>query len=467
MAENDKIIWDYFKSKGFTDCGIAGLMGNLYAESGLIPTNLQNSYEKKLGMTDKQYTEAVDTGKYTNFTHDSAGYGLAQWTYWSRKQNLLNFCKDKGKSIGDLYAQLDFLYQELKSTFPTVVQILKTTQSVLIASNAVLLNFERPLNQSSERQQRRAEYSQKYYEIFSGKVEKVSGTMKYSDMNKPLVCMMTNSTCYKGTRVMEVKGVLWHSTGANNPEIRRYVQPSDNDPNRDELLKIIGVNRNGNDWNHIERKAGLNCWVGKLADGTVSTVQTMPWNYRPWGCGSGPKGSCNNGWIQFEICEDSLNDPVYFNQVYQEACEITAYLCKMFNIDPLGTVNLNGVMVPTITCHNDSYKLGVGGGHSDINHWFPKYGKNMETARNDVAALMGNMEDDEDMTQETFNKHMNEYLKTLNDQPATFEQDALVWAQQNGLLMGDEKGRLMAKRFMTRGEFTVVLKRFFDKFLKK
>ena len=125
--------------------------------------------------------------------------------------------------------------------------------------------------------------------------------MKYNDKNKPMVCMMTQSTCYRQTKKMEVKGVLWHSTGANNPNLRRYVQPSDNDVNKDKLLGILGTNINKNDWNHIERQAGLNCWIGKLADGTVTTVQTMPWDYRPWGCGSGKKGSCNNGWIQFEI----------------------------------------------------------------------------------------------------------------------------------------------------------------------
>lgn len=48
-------------------------MGNLFAESGLIPTN---SYESELGMNDASYTAAVDNGSYTNFTHDSAGYGI-------------------------------------------------------------------------------------------------------------------------------------------------------------------------------------------------------------------------------------------------------------------------------------------------------------------------------------------------------------------------------------------------------
>lgn len=213
--------------------------------------------------------------------------------------------------------------------------------------------------------------------------------MKYNDKNLPLQCMMKNSTCYKGTKKMNVKGILWHSTGANNPTIRRYVQPCDNDPNRNRLLEIIGVNRNKNDWNHIEKQAGLNCWIGKLADGNVSTVQTMPWDYRPWGCGGGKSGSCNDGWIQFEICEDTLNDADYFTKVYHEACEITAYLCKKFNIDPNGTVMHNGIKVPTILCHQDSYKLGLGSGHADVLHWFHKFGKTMDDVRNDVAALMG------------------------------------------------------------------------------
>ena len=212
--------------------------------------------------------------------------------------------------------------------------------------------------------------------------------MKYTTSNKPLVCMQTNSTCYKGTRTMEVLGVLWHSTGANNKNLKRYVQPSDNAPDKAEMLKLLGRNLYKNDWNHIYREAGLNAWIGALADGTVAAVQTMPWNYRPWGCYKGVNGSCNNGWIQFEICEDNLKNEAYFKQVYKEACELTAYLCQMFDIDPYGTVTVNGVKCPTILCHQDSYKLGLGGNHSDIYHWFPKYGKNMETVRDDVAALM-------------------------------------------------------------------------------
>lgn len=218
--------------------------------------------------------------------------------------------------------------------------------------------------------------------------------MKYNSSNKPLVCMQTQSTCYKGTRKMTIKGILWHDTGANNKTLKRYVQPSDVKPaedsyNKADWLHLLGVNGNKNDWNHIERQAGLNCWIGTLADGTVTTVQTMPWDYRPWGCGSGSKGSCNDGWIQFEICQDAKTDKSYFDATYKEACEITAYLCKLYNINPKGTVQHKGVTVPTIICHQDSYKLGLGSNHSDMYDWFNLYGKTMDDVRNDVAKLLG------------------------------------------------------------------------------
>lgn len=212
--------------------------------------------------------------------------------------------------------------------------------------------------------------------------------MKYSEKNKPLVCMQTNSTCYINTKPMEIKGVLIHSTAANNKTLKRYVQPSEGASDYDAVIKLLGKNVNGNDWNHIYREAGLNAWIGELADGTVTTVQTMPWDYRPWGCGSGSKGSCNDGWIQFECCEDNLTDKKYFEAVYKEACELIAYLCTTYKLDPKGTVTYNGIKVPVILCHKDSYDLKVGSNHGDVLHWFPKFGKDMDDLRNDVYNLM-------------------------------------------------------------------------------
>lgn len=164
---NEQVIHSYFQAKGLNEYGIAGLMGNLFAESGLNPCNLQNSYENVLGMNDSAYVSAVDDGTYTNFVRDKAGFGLAQWTFWTRKQALLDFAKASGKSIGDLTMQLDFLWKELSEGYPGVLAVLREATSVLEASNAVLLNFERPANQSDGVQKKRAKYGQRYYDQFS------------------------------------------------------------------------------------------------------------------------------------------------------------------------------------------------------------------------------------------------------------------------------------------------------------
>ena len=126
---NEEKIWNYLKAQGMTDCGAAGLMGNLYAESGLIPTNLQNSYEKKLGYTDATYTE--------------------------------------GKSIGDLETQLGYLMKELSGSYKAVLTTLKSATTVKAASNAVLLQFERPADQSAAVQTKRAGYGQTYYDKYA------------------------------------------------------------------------------------------------------------------------------------------------------------------------------------------------------------------------------------------------------------------------------------------------------------
>ena len=213
--------------------------------------------------------------------------------------------------------------------------------------------------------------------------------MKYTSKNPPMQCFMRQSTWYKGAGTVSVRGVLWHSTGANNPWLKRYVQPDDNAADRAKMLELLGVNKNGNDWNHISHQAGVHAWIGKLASGEVTTIQAGPWDKKAWGCASGSKGSCNNGWIQFEICEDALTDRAYFDKVYKEAVELTAYLCKLYGLNPKGTVSYNGVTVPVILCHQDSYQLKLGSNHGDVLHWFKRYGKTMDDVRNDVAALLG------------------------------------------------------------------------------
>lgn len=143
----EKQIFDYLTSAGMTKPGAAGLMGNLIAESGLRANNLQNGFERAIGMNDETYTAAVDSGAYGNFVHDSAGYGLAQWTYHTRKNDLLQYAKKTGKSIGDTKMQLDFMIQELQA-YRSVWAKLKTAAYVKDASDMVLTQYERPADQS-------------------------------------------------------------------------------------------------------------------------------------------------------------------------------------------------------------------------------------------------------------------------------------------------------------------------------
>lgn len=295
--------------------------------------------------------------------------------------------------------------------------------------------------------------------------------MKYTPDTPPIRCFMTQSKWYRSTGTVPVRGVLWHSTGANNPNIKRYVQPDDNATDRDELLALIGVNRNGNDWNHSYREAGVHAFVGKLANGKVATVQTGPWNKKAWGCGSGKKGSCNNGWCQFEICEDSLTDPAYFEAVYREAVEITAYICTLYGLDPLGSVKFNGVTVPVILCHQDSYRLGLGGNHADVYPWFNRYGKTMDDVRADVARTM---EGDDDMDQEKFNQMFNtamqQYRHELRDNDCGDWSDAArKFVIDHGIFAGGDPGpdgqpNYMWEDLLTREQCAQVLYAFALKF---
>ena len=140
---NEEKIWNYLKSAGLNDFGTAGLMGNLYAESGLIPNNVENLYEKRLGVTDASYTAAVDSGKYQFFATDKAGYGLAQWTYCSRKAELLDYAQCCRKSIGDLEMQLDFLMKEDGSMYCLEANTLPgMTPTSLLPQEAAVLGID-------------------------------------------------------------------------------------------------------------------------------------------------------------------------------------------------------------------------------------------------------------------------------------------------------------------------------------
>ncbi len=172
--------------------------------------------------------------------------------------------------------------------------------------------------------------------------------------------ILTNNACYKAGKTITPKGIMVHSTGANNPNLKRYVGPDDG---------LLGKKKKKKKWNQDKpdgRQVCVHGFIGKLADGSIATYQTLPWNYRGWHAG----GSANDTHIGFEICEDGLTDASYFSAVYKEAVELCVYLCKQY-----------GLTEKDIICHSEGCKLGIASNHGDVMHWFPKHGKSMDTFR--------------------------------------------------------------------------------------
>lgn len=164
---NEMAIWQYLMERLNNPYAVAAIMGNFDIESKLNPVCLQGSYVKRLNMTSADYTSKVDAGDYSadEFIHDGAGYGLAQWTYWSRKKSLLDFAKENNKSIGDLRLQLDFFWQEVQ-LYKTVIETLKSAKSVREASDIFATKYEKPADISDTALQRRADAGTKYYLIY-------------------------------------------------------------------------------------------------------------------------------------------------------------------------------------------------------------------------------------------------------------------------------------------------------------
>jgi N-acetylmuramoyl-L-alanine amidase len=233
---------------------------------------------------------------------------------------------------------------------------------------------------------------------------------------------LTNNLCYKSGRRIKPTGIMVHSTAANNPWLKRYVGPDDG---------LLGVNKAGNHWNTSTpggQRVCVHAFIGKLADGTVATYQTLPWDMAGWHCG----GAANNTHIGFEICEDGLSDPAYFSAVYYEAVDLCVYLCRMYNL----TEN-------NIICHCEGYDRGIASNHADVMHWFPRHGKSMDTFRVDVKERLARKE-----------------MPKMDNTPAEWAKEAVDWAKDNKLISGDTGGDLALHSYLTREQFCVMLKRF-------
>ena len=215
---------------------------------------------------------------------------------------------------------------------------------------------------------------------------------------------LTENDCYKAGRTITPQGVMVHSTGVAQPDPEVFIRR----------------------WNKPDVDKCVHAFVGR-----EQVIQTLPWTTRGWHAGTGPAGrSANNTHISFECCEPpghtyqggemagynvEANRP-YFNDLYENAVQLTAMLCREYGLDPLA----DGVVI----CHAEGHRRGIASNHGDVLHWWPKFGKSMDDFRADVAQAMRG--EDEVVTYEQWKEYMDRYEKERAALPAP------AWASQTG-----------------------------------
>lgn len=444
---NANIIWNYFQSKGLNEYGIAGLMGNLYAESGLMPNNLQNAGNKKLGITDDMYVIIVDTDdrtyscKYNGkkyygreaFIYDRQGFGIAQWTFWSRKKDFLEFVRAVGKSIGDLDVQLDFLWKELSESYKSVLQTLKTATSVLEASNAVLLKFERPADQSEAVQRKRAGFGQGYYDQFAQTVQK-GGSVVMS--NSPLVSYTKISPNKTSPRNHEIDTISIHC-----------------------VVGQCTVETLGEVFAPTSRQASSNYGVGK--DGRIGMY--VEEKDRSW-CTS--SASNDHRAITIEVASDTKHPYAVTEAAYEGLIRLLVDICQ------------RNPGIKRLKWEGDKSLIGqVDKQNMTVHRWFANKacpGDYLYNRHGEIAAevnrrldVLEGTEGDDFMTDpKKFEEAWLEYRKTLQDNDAgQYSEEARKWAVNVGLIAGNGtqingEPNCMWQDLLTREQFVTVLYRF-------
>ena len=183
-------------------------------------------------------------------------------------------------------------------------------------------------------------------------------------------CYQTKNPCYRKGTPMKPVGIVVHSTGANNPHLCRYV----------DCPEWLGGNRYGNHWNRPEAATLVHGAIGLDKEGIVTVVNTLPYTMAAWGVGKGSRGSYNydpTGHIQFEMCEDDLTDPSYFDQVMGTAVAYCAQLCREY-----------GLAAESIVSHKEAHAQGYASNHGDPENWMGRFGMTMEDFRARVRAKL-------------------------------------------------------------------------------
>lgn len=179
-----------------------------------------------------------------------------------------------------------------------------------------------------------------------------------------------NNGAFKAARPMpsgSPAGIIIHSTGANNPNLKRYVNAPE----------ICGENPYRNYFDRADSNVCPHAVIGKDKNGEVKAAKLLPWNVCCWGCGSGSKGSYNYApaYIQIEICEDALNDRAYFEEAFGLAVQLCQRLMK----------NYPTIKPGNIISHKEACARGYASNHGDPEHWLARFGKNMDWFRELVA----------------------------------------------------------------------------------
>ena len=185
-----------------------------------------------------------------------------------------------------------------------------------------------------------------------------------------ITCYQTKNPCYQKGTPMTPVGIVVHSTGANNPNLCRYV----------DCPEQLGINRYGNHWNRADAQTLVHGAVGRDKNGRVAVVNTLPYTMAAWGVGGGKKGSYNydpTGHIQFEMLEDDLVSRDYLDEVLAAAVEYCVLLCREY-----------GLTAESIVSHREAHALGYGSNHGDPENWLNRHGLTMDDFRARVREKM-------------------------------------------------------------------------------
>lgn len=170
---SEQSIWNSLRYKGFSEKATAAIMGNMMAESGLVPYRLQgdfgNGYQRSLEYTAKVDNGAISREQFAYNGPGGGGYGLCQWTYFSRKLGLYDLAQKRGVSIGDEQLGIDWFYEEVQQgEYRKTWDSLKSSSSIYDMVAVMLRNYEKPYDQSDSAAAQRTAMANQIYERCKG-----------------------------------------------------------------------------------------------------------------------------------------------------------------------------------------------------------------------------------------------------------------------------------------------------------